>query len=259
MVLRMISLLKSNLFVFVSLAGVAFTMVASSPCRAATQPATMPISDEDKAFYALGLELAHGVSVFSLTARELELVQAGLNDGTLKNKDGTPVKPPLVEREQFRQRLQSLAQERQAPSASSVAEPAAAPAKVNQLTPADFLKEAAKVPGARKLLSGVVYTSLKKVAHGRSPRSTDTVKVHYRGTLIDGTEFDSSFKRNEPATFPLNGVIPCWTQGVAVMKVGEKARLVCPSDTAYGERGSPPTIPGGSVLVFEVELLGIEP
>lgn len=168
MVMQMISLLRSSLFVVVSLAGVACAMLAAPPCRAETPPTA------------------------------------------------------------------------------------------NQLSPADFLKEAAKAPGARKLLSGVVYTSLKKIAHGRSPRSTDTVKVHYRGTLVDGTEFDSSFKRNEPAIFPLNAVIPCWTQGVAVMKVGEKARLVCPSATAYGERGSPPLIPGGSVLVFEVELLGIE-
>jgi FKBP-type peptidyl-prolyl cis-trans isomerase FkpA len=243
-------------------------MLVVSPCRAATPAAAPPMSEEDKAFYSLGLELAQGISVFSLSARELELVQAGLKDGTLKNKDGSPLKRPLVEKEEFRQRLQSLAQERQAASAPApaVAEPVSAPAadapavaKANQLSPAEFLKEAAKVPGARKLLSGVVYTSLKKVAHGRSPRSTDTVKVHYRGTLIDGTEFDSSFKRNEPATFPLNAVIPCWTQGVAVMKVGEKARLVCPSDTAYGASGSPPTVPGGAVLVFEVELLGIEP
>jgi FKBP-type peptidyl-prolyl cis-trans isomerase FkpA len=83
------------------------------------------------------------------------------------------------------------------------------------------------------------------------------VKVNYRGTLPDGTEFDSSYKRNEPASFPLNRVIPCWTEGVQMMKVGGKARLTCPSAIAYGDAGSPPAIPPGATLIFEIELLGI--
>jgi FKBP-type peptidyl-prolyl cis-trans isomerase FkpA len=83
------------------------------------------------------------------------------------------------------------------------------------------------------------------------------VKVHYRGTLVDGTEFDSSYKRNEPAEFPLNQVIPCWTEGVQKMKVGGKSQLVCPASIAYGDRGSPPVIPAGATLIFEIELLGI--
>jgi len=83
------------------------------------------------------------------------------------------------------------------------------------------------------------------------------VTVNYRGTLVDGTEFDSSYKRNEPATFPLGQVIPCWTEGVQKMKVGGKSQLVCPASIAYGEQGSPPTIPGGATLIFEVELLRI--
>lgn len=85
------------------------------------------------------------------------------------------------------------------------------------------------------------------------------MKVNYRGTLVDGTEFDSSYKRNEPISFPLSGVIPCWTEGVQKMKVGGKAQLVCPSSIAYGDRGSPPVIPGGATLIFEIELLGIGP
>jgi FKBP-type peptidyl-prolyl cis-trans isomerase FkpA len=84
------------------------------------------------------------------------------------------------------------------------------------------------------------------------------VTVNYRGTLIDGTEFDSSYKRNEPATFPLNGVIACWTEGVQKMKVGGKSKLVCPASIAYGEQGSPPDIPPGATLAFEIELLGIQ-
>ena len=90
------------------------------------------------------------------------------------------------------------------------------------------------------------------------PKATDTVKVHYHGTLPNGKVFDSSRDRGEPATFPLNGVIKCWTEGVQLMKVGGKSKLVCPSDIAYGERGAGGAIPPGATLIFEVELLGIE-
>jgi len=93
---------------------------------------------------------------------------------------------------------------------------------------------------------------------GRSPAATDTVKVHYHGTFTDGSVFDSSVQRGEPASFPLNRVIPCWTQGLQQMKVGGKAKLTCPPSLAYGERGAPPTIPPDSTLLFEVELLAIE-
>ena len=111
------------------------------------------------------------------------------------------------------------------------------------------------MPGAIRTASGLVYRELKAGA-GASPKATDVVTVHYRGTLVDGVEFDSSYKRNEPAKFPLNQVIPCWTEGVQKMKVGGKSQLVCPSNIAYGDRGSPPDIPGGATLIFEVELLG---
>jgi FKBP-type peptidyl-prolyl cis-trans isomerase FkpA len=120
----------------------------------------------------------------------------------------------------------------------------------------DYLQKAASEPGAQKTASGLVYRELRP-GTGASPKATDTVRVHYRGTLLDGTEFDSSYKTNEPAEFPLNMVIPCWTEGVQMMKVGGKSRLVCPSNIAYGERGAPPVIPGGATLIFEIELLGI--
>lgn len=107
------------------------------------------------------------------------------------------------------------------------------------------------------LPSGVVVNHIKTGA-GASPTASDTVKVHYRGTLLDGTEFDSSYRRNAPISFPLRNVIPCWTQGVQKLKVGGKARLTCPADTAYGARGVPGVIPPNSVLSFEVELLAIE-
>ena len=96
-----------------------------------------------------------------------------------------------------------------------------------------------------------------KAGTGASPKVTDRVKVHYHGTLTDGTVFDSSLQRNEPATFPLNGVIPCWTEAVQLMKVGGKSRLVCPANIAYGDRGSPPVVRPGATLIFDVELLEI--
>jgi FKBP-type peptidyl-prolyl cis-trans isomerase FkpA len=122
--------------------------------------------------------------------------------------------------------------------------------------PTDYLAKAAEEPGAQKTASGLVYRELRP-GTGASPKATNTVKVHYRGTLTDGKEFDSSYARNEPAEFPLNQVIPCWTEGVQMMKVGGKSKLVCPANIAYGERGAPPDIPGGATLVFEIELLGI--
>jgi len=105
---------------------------------------------------------------------------------------------------------------------------------------------------------GLTYKSVRE-GTGASPTATDAVRVNYRGTLMDGTEFDSSYKRNEPATFPLNRVIPCWTQGVQRMKVGGKAELVCPPELAYGERGAGGTIPPNATLRFEIELLAINP
>jgi FKBP-type peptidyl-prolyl cis-trans isomerase FkpA len=118
-----------------------------------------------------------------------------------------------------------------------------------------YLAKAAAEPGAVKTPSGLIYRELK-AGTGASPKDTDTVKVHYRGTFTNGTEFDSSYRRNEPAQFPLKGVIACWTEGLQKMKVGGKAMLVCPSDLAYGDKGRGP-IPGGAALTFEVELVEI--
>lgn len=115
---------------------------------------------------------------------------------------------------------------------------------------------AAAASAPQTLASGMTIQHLIK-GTGASPKATDTVQVHYRGTLADGTEFDSSYKRGQPISFPLNRVIPCWTEGVQAMQVGGKARLTCPSGTAYGARGVPGTIPPNATLTFEVVLLGI--
>lgn len=126
---------------------------------------------------------------------------------------------------------------------------------VSAATPA---KNEVAAPAAvtTKTASGIEITTLV-VGKGAAPQTTDTVKVNYRGTLVNGQEFDSSYKRGQPATFPLNGVIPCWTEGVQKIKVGGKAKLVCPGNLAYGNQGIPGLIPPNATLIFEVELLEI--
>jgi FKBP-type peptidyl-prolyl cis-trans isomerase FkpA/FKBP-type peptidyl-prolyl cis-trans isomerase FklB len=194
-------------------------------------------SDEQKTFYAIGLLVSRSLASFTLTESELELVKAGLADGVLhKEKIDVSTYGPKV------QELQT----------ARMSVTAAAEKKVGQA----FLDKAAAEKGATKTASGLVISTLKP-GNGASPKATDKVKVHYTGTLMDGTVFDSSVQRNEPATFPLNGVIPCWTEALQLMKVGGKSKVVCPPTLAYGDRGSPPRIKPGSTLVFEVELLEI--
>jgi FKBP-type peptidyl-prolyl cis-trans isomerase len=118
----------------------------------------------------------------------------------------------------------------------------------------EFAANVAKEKDATKTASGIVIRTIT-AGTGPSPVATDVVKVHYEGKLIDGTVFDSSVQRGEPAEFPLNGVVPCWTEAVQTMKKGGKAQIVCPSAVAYGDRGSRPSIPPGATLSFEVELL----
>ncbi len=195
-------------------------------------------SDDQKTLYALGFAISQNLSAFNLSEAELELVKAGLTDGTLHKK-------PKVDLQTYGPKIQELQQAR-----------AAATAGVEKKASQAFLDKAAAEKGATKTASGLIITTLK-AGGGASPKATDTVKVHYQGTLIDGTIFDSSLQRGEPATFPLNRVIACWTEGLQLMKVGGKGRLVCPSNLAYGDRGAPPKIKPGATLIFEVELLDI--
>ena len=120
-----------------------------------------------------------------------------------------------------------------------------------------FLKENASKPGVKTTPSGLQYKVITE-GHGKKPKATDTVLVHYRGTTIDGQEFDSSYKRNEPISFPLNGVIPGWTEGVQLMKEGGKIQLFIPSNLAYGSRGAGGVIAPDSTLVFDIELLKVQ-
>jgi FKBP-type peptidyl-prolyl cis-trans isomerase FkpA/FKBP-type peptidyl-prolyl cis-trans isomerase FklB len=127
----------------------------------------------------------------------------------------------------------------------------------NKKASEEFLAKNKTAKDVKTTESGLQYI-VEKEGTGASPKATDTVKVHYRGTLIDGTEFDSSYKRNEPAVFPVNGVIKGWTEALQKMKVGSKWKVFIPAEIAYGEQGQPPTIPPASMLIFEIELLGIE-
>ena len=195
-------------------------------------------TDDDKTLYALGLALSRNLSVFALKPAELDFVKQGLTDGVLGTK-------PKVEFEEYGSKIQNLAKAR-----------STAAAEVEKKAAVEFLDKAAAEKGAKKTASGLIISEVKP-GSGDTPKATDRVKVHYHGTLRDGTVFDSSVKRGEPATFPLNGVIPCWTEGVQLMKVGGKSKLVCPSSIAYGDRGSPPNIKPGAPLVFEVELIEI--
>jgi FKBP-type peptidyl-prolyl cis-trans isomerase FkpA len=129
------------------------------------------------------------------------------------------------------------------------------PAEAQKAKGKEFADKVAKEPGAKRLPSGLVLRTIRP-GSGAAPKVTDTVRVHYEGKFVDGKVFDSSYKRNIPAQFPLRGVIKCWTEALQKMRVGEKAQLVCPSDIAYGDNGRS-SIPGGATLVFTVELLGI--
>ena len=207
-------------------------------CASALAADHAPKTDEQKTLYAIGVILGNNLSTFKLTASELEMVKAGMTDSVLNKK-------PKVDVNEYRPKIQNLQKARLA----SVAETEKKAGKA-------YADKLAAQKGFTRTKSGMVFGDIKK-GSGASPTATDSVKVHYKGTLIDGTVFDSSIERGEPITFGLNQVIHCWAEGLQLMKVGGKGKLVCPSDIAYGDNGRPPKIPPGATLVFEVELLDI--
>ena len=208
----------------------------SPPAGRTPARATAPLTDDQKVIYALGLLMHRSLDQFDLSAAELDVLKRALTDAAARK--------PAIAIDEWGPKIEAFA--------GSRAERVAAREKAAS---AAYLAKAAAEPGVVRTDSGLIYRDMSP-GTGGSPKASDAVKVHYRGTLINGTEFDSSYRRNEPAQFPLEGVIPCWTEGVQKMKVGGKARLVCPSDLAYGDAGRP-SIPGGATLVFEIELLEV--
>jgi len=201
-------------------------------------------SDIAKLSYAIGMDI--GMSVKSLKADlDRTALLAAINDrldgGTLKLSEDDAGK---AKQAFFKQQSEKRATEQKAAGEKNKADGAA------------FLAENGKKKGVTTTKSGLQYEVIKK-GNGAKPKATDKVTVHYRGTLIDGAEFDSSYKRGQPVTFPLNGVIKGWTEGVQLMPAGSTFKFVIPSELAYGSNGAGPKIGPDSVLVFEVELISI--
>lgn len=196
-----------------------------------------PRNDDERALYVLGTVLGTRLGEFNLTPREASIVARGMSD-TVAGVH------PLVDAERFGPHIRELQRARSAARSAQT-----------QQEGTRYVEQAAREAGAQRLPQGIVFRELL-AGTGAQPTATDEVSVNYRGTLINGTEFDSSYTRHQPATFTLSGVIPCWTQGLQHMRVGGRARIVCPPEAAYGDRAQR-SIPAGSTLVFEVELVSI--
>jgi FKBP-type peptidyl-prolyl cis-trans isomerase FkpA len=221
---------------------VLFSLAAATSLAGCVQSSdnVEPKTEEDRTLYSMGVLLGTNLLPFELTDKEMAMVKAGLQDAA-RDK----AKIPQEEIDAVLPRIQALGDERQAVAVEK-----------QKKAGAEQLEKAAAEPGAIRTESGMVFRSITE-GTGNAPTETDIVVVHYEGRLVNGKVFDSSIERNEPAEFPLAGVIPCWTEGVQLMKVGGKAKLTCPPELAYGDMGRPPRMPGGATLTFDVELLDI--
>ena len=216
----------------------------------AQEPETPTVKDPLSYFLGVSVGQQMGQSGFQITDLDLNELLAGFQDG-IQNKEPALTQAQFVE---ARTKIQTLLQARQQEQQEQMAQQAVA----NKDKGMKFLADNAKKEGVKELAGGIQFKELK-AGSGESPAATDTVRVHYTGTLIDGTKFDSSVDRGEPATFPVNRVIQGWQMAIPKMKVGSKWMIYIPSDLAYGEQGSPSGgIGPNEVLIFEVELLGIE-
>ncbi len=198
-----------------------------------------PKTEEEKTFYSIGTMFGSRLTQLGMSEAELEALTLGLKDAA----NGTKQK---VDPMAYQQKIQDMFKTRMEKQAGDIKK------KGNE-----FIEAFVKKEGATKTASGLAYKVITE-GTGAIPKETDVVKVHYHGTLMDGTVFDSSVERKQEVSFPLNRVIKGWTEGLQTMKVGGKSKFVIPSELAYGDAGAPPKIAGGATLVFEVELLGIE-
>ncbi len=197
-----------------------------------------PKTEEEKTFYSIGTMFGSRLSQLQMTDAEIDSLASGLRDSAKGEKQKVD---PMA----YQQKIQDMFKSRMEKQSVDVKKKGA-----------EFLDKFIK-DGGTKTASGLAYKHIV-VGTGATPKETDVVKVHYHGTLTDGTVFDSSVERGKEVSFPLNRVIKGWTEGVQLMKVGGKTKFVIPSDLAYGDAGAPPKIRGGETLVFEVQLLGIE-
>mgnify|MGYP003684486639 CR=1 FL=1 len=198
-------------------------------------------TEDDKTFYAMGFMLGSNLQRLNLSDHELSALYKGVIASAKAQKAEVDMKiyQPKIQ-QMFKSRMETFSKKQKSDGGQFIE---------------DYLK---KNPKAKKTESGLVYEVLKEGA-GASPKATDTVEVHYHGTLTNGEVFDSSVDRGKTISFPLNRVIKGWTEGLQLVKLGGKVRLVIPSALGYGDAGAPPKIPGGSTLVFEVELFKINP
>ncbi len=225
--------MKKN--VLTSLTVLALVAVSAVSCSKGKEPKT----EEEKTFYAIGTMFGSRLTQLQMSDAEIDSLAQGLRDSAKGEKQKVD---PMA----YQQKIQDMFKARMEKQAVDVKKKGA-----------EFLENFVKKEGATKTASGLAYKVIKE-GTGPSPKETDIVKVHYHGTLTDGTVFDSSRERGKEVSFPLNRVIRGWTEGVQTMKVGGLTKFVIPSDLAYGDAGAPPKIRGGETLVFEVELLGIE-
>jgi len=214
-----------------------FTLLSCAMLVSTSLQAAEPKTEADKTFYFLGTMISTNLEMLSLSDREVEMVVAGIRDSL----DGEAVE---LNEALYGQKMRAITEERMLASANK-----------ERVAGAEYVQKMAAEKGAKQTESGLVYLELK-AGDGASPLATSQIKAHYHGTLRDGTVFDSSTDRGEPITIGLNQVIPCWTEGMAMMKEGGKAKLTCPSSIAYGERGQGAIMPN-SALSFEVELIEV--
>jgi FKBP-type peptidyl-prolyl cis-trans isomerase FkpA len=203
----------------------------------ATANETLP-SAEARRLYTLGQLISRTLDGFSLNEQELAWVKSGIDDGVLgrSSKVDLAAEAEGLTTLQADRRAATLQREKSAGTA--------------------YLAAVARTPGVERLESGLIIESLQ-AGNGERPSALDHVSVHYEGRLIDGTLFESSRSRGTPATLPVRGVIPCWSQALQKMRVGSRSRIICPAELAYGERGSPPAVKPGATLVFDIELLAV--
>ena len=198
-----------------------------------------PKTEEEKTFYSIGTMFGSRLTQLGMSEVELDALTLGLRDAAKGTKQKVD---PMA----YQQKIQDMFKTRMEKQAGDIKK------KGNE-----FVDEFVKKEGATKTASGLAYKVITE-GTGATPKETDVVKVHYHGTLMDGTVFDSSVERKQEVSFPLNRVIKGWTEGLQTMKVGGKSKFVIPSELAYGDAGAPPKIAGGATLVFEVELIAIE-